>query len=240
MLRLKSVLNYRFGYLNLLIVAIIAFVSGNYYYGVSEVNQTNPELIKLRDDNLKLSQELVKTNFQLTIERETIKEMNDSALNLQSNLIEQQLALRFYQKIMAPEFTTNGVNIEKVIIEAGISARHYRFEVLLAQLEKRKRYVKGSVKLLLIGSQDEKPLNIDLMSLTQRKKALTISFRYFQHLKDDFVLPADFMPEKLRVTIVMPRKRGQKGGTVTQEFTWNALLKVPLKPILNGPEQSTP
>jgi len=240
MLRLKSVLNYRFGYLNLLIVAIIAFVSGNYYYNRSHVTPIDPEVTTLRSDNLKLSQDLVKANFQLTIERETIKEMNDRALNLQSNLIEQQLALRFYQKIMAPEFTTNGVNIEKVIIEAGVSQRHYRFEVLLAQLEKRKRYIKGSVKLLLIGSQDEKPLNIDLMSLTQRKKALTISFRYFQHLKDDFVLPVDFIPEKLKITITMPRKRGQKGGSVTQEYAWNELLKVPLKPILNAPEQHAP
>ena len=232
MLRLKVFLKYRFGYLSLFIVTMISFVLGNYFYSLEHASRPNPELVSLRQDNKNYVAELAKEQYNLTIERETVREMNDAVLRLQSELLEKQLALRFYQKIMAPEFTTNGVNIEKVVIEVGVSARHFRFEVLLAQLEKRKRYIKGTLKLRLIGSESGKPVSLNLMTLTDVKKDLAVNFRYFQHLKNDFLLPHNFIPEKLEVTIKMPRKKGQRVGNMTKQYSWNELLKVPLKPIL--------
>lgn len=232
MLSLKTLLNYRFGYLSLFIVLILGFILGNYFYSLEHASRPNPELISLRADKQSLSQELIKSDFDLNVERETINEMNDTVLRLQSELIEQQLALRFYQKIMAPELTSNGVHIEKILVEAGVSERHYRFELILAQLEKRKSHLKGKATLTLIGSQNDKPVQLDVVSLTQKKKALALSFRYFQHLKSDFILPLGFIPEKLRVEIKMPSRRGQKASNVVQEHRWNELLKVPLKPML--------
>ncbi len=232
MLSLKTLLNYRFGYLSLLIVIIIGFILGNYFYSLEHASRPNPELISLRAEKQDLSQALTKSKFDLTVERETIKGMNDTVLRLQSELIEQQLALRFYQKIMAPELTSNGVHIEKVTIEAGLSERHYRFELILAQLEKRRSHLKGKAFLTLIGSKNGKPQQVDVVELTEKKKDLTLSFRYFQHLKNEFILPQDFIPEKLKVEIKMPKRRGQKASVVVQEHSWNELLKVPLKPML--------
>lgn len=234
MLRLNSLLNYRFGYLSSLIIFIAGFIAGNYFYSLEHASRPNPELIKLRVDNKALANELATTKMNATIEKETNKAMNDTVLRLQSELIEQQLALRFYQKVMAPEFTANGVHIEKVVIEAGISERHYRIEMILAQLEKRKSYLKGKVSLALIGSEKGFPKKIDLAKLLTKKKALQLNFRYFQHLKNEFILPQDFMPEKLKLTINIPRKRNQKAAKVEQEYDWNELLKIPLQPILSN------
>jgi len=232
MLRLKPLFNYRFGYLSLLIVMIIGFISGNYFYRLEHASRPNPELLELRVESKVLSQALTKSEFDLKVERETIKEMNDTVLTLQSELIEQQLALRFYQKIMAPELTSNGVHIEKVIVEAGLSKHHYRFELIIAQLEKRKSYLKGKATLTLFGSENGKPKQLDVASLIESKKTLTLSFRYFQHIKSEFMLPADFTPEKLKVEIKMPSRRGQKASTVTQEYHWRELLKITLQPML--------
>jgi len=232
MLRLKLLLNYRFGYLSLFIVATIGFIFGNYFYAVEHTTRPNPELVELRTERQSLSQQLTKSQFELTLERETIKEMNDTVLRLQSELIERQLALRFYQKIMAPELSSNGVHVEKVLLEAGVSDRHYRFELILAQLEKRKSHLKGTATLTLIGSKDGKPEAINIVSLTKENKPFPLNFRYFQHVKNDFILPPDFTPEKLKVAIKMPKRRGQKSSTVEQEFHWNELLKMPLKPML--------
>jgi len=233
MLRLKALLSYRFGYLSLLIAVSISFIGGNYFYAREHASRPNPELVALRAANITLQKSLTQSDFDLRLERETIKEMNDTVLRVQSDLIEQQLALRFYQKIMAPELTSNGVHVENVIIEAGISERHYRFELILAQLEKRKSHLKGKAYLTLIGSENGKPTSIDMASLTASKKELILSFRYFQQLKNDFILPPNFTPERLTVTIKMPKRRGQKASDNVKEFSWNELLKVPLKPMLS-------
>lgn len=232
MLRLKTLLHHRFGYLSMLIVAISGFILGNYFYSLAHATRPNPELIELRDAKRSLSNELTKSEFSLKLEQETAKEMNDTVLRLQSELLEQQLALRFYQKIMAPELTTNGVHIEKVIIEPGLSDRHYRFELIVAQLEKRKRHLKGQATVTFIGSAQGKPKQYEMVVLTNDTDALKLSFRYFQHIKTDFTLPIDFIPEKLKVKIKMPVRRGQKAGQVEQEHNWSELLKVLPKPIL--------
>ncbi|MDP2559600.1 DUF6776 family protein [Psychrobium sp. 1_MG-2023] len=229
---LQKVIHFRFGYLSAAVIALTGFILGNYWFKTNYVQHQGASLAELRIANEKLSSEMAQAKIDLQIEKKTVEEMNNSTLLLQSELIEQQLALRFYQKVMAPEYTANGVQIEKVIIEPGVSLGHYRFEVLLAQLEKRKRYIKGTLSLELIGSIDGKPMVIDLKELVEDKKALTLSFRFFQHVKSEFILVKGFTPEKLKVTIKMPKRRGQKSANVSQELHWNELLKVPLPPIL--------
>ncbi len=239
MLRLKSLLNYRFGYLTLFVLTLSSFIYGNYYASqqIAAVPQT--ELLELRSENAVMATKLAQSKIDLSIEKNTIAEMNNTQLLLQSEVIEQQLALRFYQKVMAPESTANGVNIENVLVEAGVSKGHYRFEILLAQLEKRRRYIKGSLQLVLIGSVDGKPQQLDLTALIKPTATLKVSFRFFQHINSEFMLPDNFTPEKLKVTIKMPRHRGQKSANVSKEYRWNTLLKIPLKPLLTVTEDIT-
>jgi hypothetical protein len=195
----------------------------------------DPKLALLTAQNQTLINTLAQTNMTLDIERTTVSEMNNTLLSLQAESLEQQLALRFYQKVMAPEYTANGVHIEKVILAAGISERLVRFEVLIAQLEKRKRYIKGKLLLEVIGSLNGKPQVIDLSSMIKSSKALKVSFRFFQHIKSEFELPQNFLPERFKVTVNMPRQRGQKAADVSQEYAWNELIKSPIIPLLPTP-----
>ena len=61
---------------------------------------------------------------------------------------------------------------------------------------------------------------------------LKFSFRYFQSLKGEFNLPSDFTPEKLIVSLKMSKRRGQKSALIEQEFTWQKVLVIPLKPLI--------
>ena len=54
-----------------------------------------------------------------------------------------------------------------------------------------------------------------------------------QHIKSEFKLPKGFLPERFRVTIKMPRMKGQKAANVTQEYSWNELIKSPVTSILS-------
>ena len=232
MLSLNTFFKPRFGYFTLIGAMVFGALTAAYLYQQQQTSPAvNPKLAELAAQNNNLNNSLAKAIMALDIERKTITEMNSTLLTLQSESLEQQLALRFYQKVMAPEFTANGVHIEKVILEPGISPRHIRVEVLIAQLEKRKRYIKGEVLLEVIGSLNGKPEIVNVSSLIKSSKDLKLSFRFFQHIKSEFELPEYFLPEYFKVIIKMPKQRGQKSANVSQEYPWNELVKSPIAPM---------
>lgn len=232
MLSFKKILQQRYGVTALFISLILGASSVIVVWYQQPAPPPDPQISRLKAQNETLEDALARTSMALDIERKTISEMNSSLLSLQAESLEQQLALRFYQKVMAPEYTANGVHIEKVILTPGISEQHIRFEVLIAQLEKRKRYIKGNVVMEIMGSLDGKPQVLNVADMVKSSKELKLSFRFFQHVKSEFELPINFLPERLKVIIKMPRKRGQKAADVVQEYPWAELIKSPLVPIL--------
>ncbi|NRA82284.1 MAG: hypothetical protein HRU22_00385 [Gammaproteobacteria bacterium] len=238
MLRLKSLLNYKFGLLSAAVLLFFGFIAGNYWFGNIHAARPMPELVELRNHNAELELALSKSQLALEIEQSTIAEMNNTLLQQQSEVVEQQLALRFYQKVMAPGDTANGVRIEDVTLNAGISVGHYRFELLIAQLEKRKRYIRGETELLVIGSENGQPTTISLKKLLFGDQNLKFSFRFFQSFNGEFTLPINFIPEQLQVTLKMAKRRGQKTAKITELFLWQDILIIPLKP-LTSTTQST-
>jgi len=232
MLSLKTLINRRFGYVGLFGAMALGILIVLIIWQRQPPLPPDPELVTLKADNQALTNALAKLNMTLDIEREIVIEMNNTLLSLQTESLEQQLALRFYQKVMAPEDTANGVHIEKVILEAGMNKRLVRFEVLVAQLEKRKRYIKGTVILEVIGSLDGQPQILNISSMVKSKKDLKVSFKFFQHIKSEFELPQKFIPERVKVTIKMPRQRGQKAADVSQEYPWQELIKSPIALML--------
>ena len=234
MLSFKTINKARFSVTTLLVAALIGAASIAIVWKQQPPPPPDPKVAELTQRVKTMETSLAQATMALDIERKTISEMNSTLLSLQAESLEQQLALRFYQKVMAPEYTANGVHIEKVILTQGISDRHVRFEVLIAQLEKRKRYIKGNLALEILGSFDGKPQVLKVSEMVKSAKDLKVSFRFFQHVKSNFDLPEGFMPERLKVTIKMPRQRGQKAANVTQEYPWNELIKLPMQPILPG------
>jgi len=239
MLRLKFFLNYKFGPIEAALFVLSGLAAGAFWFGQVDKPDVGAQLTQLTSAHHSNKLELSKATIALEIERNTIVEMKTTLLRQQSELIEQQQALRFYQKVMAPEDTENGVRIEDVNLEAGISANHYRFEVLLAQLEKRKLYIKGEVRLAVIGSEQGQPKTIVLKKEMLSGSKLKFSFLYFQSLEAEFVLPADFIPEQLEVRLKMSKRRGQKAANSPQVYRWKEILNVPLKPILDGVDHAT-
>lgn len=233
MLRLKSLLNYKFGLISAAVLFFLGFLAGNYWFGQIHASRPSTEVLELRTQNRELKLDSTKIKTLLDIEQNTVIEMNNTLLQQQSELVEQQLALRFYQKVMAPEQTANGVRLEEVNIEAGVSPNYYRFEVLVAQLEKRKNYIRGEIQLLAIGSAQGQPKSINLKNFLTSEHDLKFSFRYFQSIKGEFSLPSEFIPEQLQVSLKMLRRRGQKAATVSQLYPWEDIVEVPLKPLNN-------
>ena len=234
MLRLKYFLKAKFGLVQAILFVLSGLVAGGYWFGQADDGNALAQLSEVTAENKRNKLALSQTAISLEIERNTIVEMNATILRQQSELIEQQSALRFYQKVMAPGDTENGVKIEDVKLEAGISANHYRFQLVLAQLEKRKRYIKGEVRLAVIGSESGQPKIINLTKQIKNTSALKFSFLYFQSIEGEFVLPQGFIPEQLELRLKMSKRRGQKAANNPQVYAWDEVLVAPLNLLLDN------
>ncbi|MDN3653481.1 hypothetical protein QWY77_12080 [Thalassotalea ponticola] len=205
------------------IVAFCAYKVGHSYQGYQDtiIAQQKQRLDKLYQMN-----EVARTQINtLLLELEIERLANQKAQNALRLVEDEHFSLRkelaFYEKIMAPEKTANGVIIDDVEITPTASANHYRFRVVLVQQQQSKRYAKGYIALKLKGSKNQRPASIDITNLsTLDKEALSFSFQYFQVIEGAFTLPDDFIPESVDVSAILPKGRWQKYHRLDETHAW--------------------
>jgi hypothetical protein len=145
---------------------------------------------------------------------------------MESEHYEVKKELAFYEKVMAPEKTADGLAIDRMMVHPTASPHHFRFQIVLMQQQVRKRFVKGYVDFTLLGSLYNKPSELKLSNISvSTKKDLSFSFQYFQIVEGEFTLPDDFLPEKLELAAILPKNRWQKYQRIDQSYIWNDLLK---------------
>jgi len=129
--------------------------------------------------------------------------------------------LAFYEKVMAPEKQAEGVVIDNLIISPTTSKNHYRFQVVLVQQNKQKRYAKGYVQLTFNGSLNKQPDHFKLSKISPvTRKDMSFNFQYFQMIEGEFTLPENFIPEQILVAAVLPKSKWQKYNRLEQNYPW--------------------
>ncbi|TDF37553.1 hypothetical protein EYS14_15520 [Alteromonadaceae bacterium M269] len=180
-------------------------------------------LDNLNSDNNAVTKRLNITGVELEVERlagqntqKTIKEMLE-----RNNELRRELS--FYQKVMAPELEEEGFTIESLNIEGTSSTNFFRFALVVMQRDKRKNYVKGQAKLALVGSQEGKPKRLDLLELAALGNQVEFSFKYFDVIEGEVVLPDGFVPEKVVVNTQLADAKWGKGA-LQRTFDWQDLV----------------
>lgn len=145
----------------------------------------------------------------------TLKRMADEHYQVKKQL-------GFYEKVMAPEKGANGLVIDNVKITATQSPNHFNFQITLVQQQLKKRYAKGYVDLLIMGSSENKPSQLALFDIsTVTKKNMSFSFKYFQVISGSFQLPNDFIAEKVQASAILTKSKWQKYQKLNKTLSWN-------------------
>lgn len=150
--------------------------------------------------------------IELQAERQAQHETIEAMTALRKEAATLKTELSFYQNVMAPERSVDGVLIEKVALESSAAPGHYRFQVLLTQQKKRKTFAKGSVSIRIIGSLKGKTKTLKFEDYGVDASKLAFAFRYFQELDGSVTLPEGFTPEKLEVSVKV-RGKGKSKST---------------------------
>ena len=222
---------FRSALLLLLIVVICAYSGyrvGNFYHGyqVKMLAQQKTRLNTLYEKNLQQSSRINTLEVELEVERMANQNSQQLLKSMESEHYQVKKELAFYEKVMAPEKTADGIVVDRMSIHPTGSPYHFRFQVVLVQQQVRKRFAKEHVDLILRGILDNKPSQLNLSNIsTSTEKDLSFSFQYFQIVEGEFTLPDGFLPEKLELATILPKNRWQKYQRLDESFIWGDLLK---------------
>ena len=210
-------------YLRVISLFAIAVAAGfGLGYGVTDLVSAKLEtqqnsLNQLNQENNQLQRRLNIIGVELEIE----KRANQQAQRDLQNAIEESQQIRqelsFYQKVMAPELNEDGFVIDSLDIESMSTPGRYHMAMVLMQQERRKTFVKGSIKLYLKGSQNGQAVTLGMDQLGL--DAMNFEFRYFEVLKADFQLPDGFTPDRFEVQARLTSK-GSKQANYERTFNW--------------------
>ncbi|CUA87979.1 DUF6776 family protein [Pseudidiomarina woesei] len=224
-----SLLVHRFGGWGLLLLTLIIGVLGGYYGGHWHVLKLQDEISQQQETIEQLYQRAETFDYQqhiamveLGIERAASKNLQQELLIAQDENFALRREITFYQKIMAPEMEASGVVIDSLELQKNITPNHFHFRLAIVQMERVRNLTKGTLSITLHGRKNDKPASYDLLDLANiEAKDRQFSMRYFTVQAGDFVLPDDFLPERLDVEVNISGSR----QSLTRSFFWSQLLQ---------------
>lgn len=205
------------------IASLVAVWHAAVYRAAPELHAARGELETLRKAHAQQTRELERLR-----QREAILARSDQISRTANREVQRALAereaeianlrenLAFYERLVGATGQPKGLNVHSTEFrrEAGGT---WRYQVTLTQSLNRGGISSGTLKLAIEGVRDGKLTTLDWDQLHQRAGAppQRYSFRYFQQVEGSVMLPADFTPQRVRVSL------SGNGAPVEQTFAWH-------------------
>ncbi len=206
----------------------LAFELGRLQAGYSSLDQRREQqaLQQIIDgqaeeaDELQRQLAVLQTSHE--IDRETYDQVETSLADLQGRIQEQEEQIAFYEAIVSPDDGNFGLRVQTLSISPADAERHFELRLVLVQAISQDRAVSGVVRLNIDGMRGGGPARLTLADLQTDDQSgdIAYSFRYFQGLQREIVLPADFEPSQINVEI-RPQERGAE--RILHSYDWSAV-----------------
>ena len=172
----------------------------------------------LSQESAKLREKVVWLETSEKIDAEAYRRVEEQLAGLQEEILTQQEDLAFYRGIVSDQQT--GLRIQDLELLRGADASTFTVRLVLAQAIRADRRISGSVELNVEGTQDGQETILGLADLAgeaKGKSGLAFSFRYFQNLQADLVLPVGFAPARVTVKLT---PNGKSAKSLEKSFVW--------------------
>lgn len=175
------------------------------------------------DDPASLRKQVEELEQQVTtlarsdqISREANRELQGALAEREDQVAALRAEVAFYERFVGSTAERRGLAVHELQVRPGVG-QVWHFSATLTQNLERGQPSEGGLTLVVEGSRDGRFEELDWAALRQREDAppLEYSFKYFQQLQGDFVLPEGFTPARVRV-----RAEPARGSAVEQSFPW--------------------
>ncbi len=216
-------------YISWSLVAIAALVM-TFYLGRLDSREERLELITERDTLLmqveddaqriaELEQQTIMLESSAQVDAQASEQIMETISNLQQHIDALEKELSFYRGIMAPEKDIKGLHVSDFTLEAKSDPKKFRFQLALTQVKQHDIFLKGDVTIVVRGTLNGKATQHNITEISNlQAKDLVFTFKYFQHIGGEIVLPEGFEPRQVVITAAT---RGRGGQSVEKAFPWS-------------------
>jgi hypothetical protein len=176
------------------------------------------EFNALQEEAAELTDKVVMLETNQKIDAEAYRRVEEQLAGLQEEILTHREDLAFYRGIVADQQT--GLRIQDLELLRGADPSSFTMRLVLAQAIRADRRVSGYVEFNVEGTRDGKELTLslgDMSGQTDRESRLAFSFRYFQNLQADLVLPKGFAPARVTVKLTPD---GKSAKPLEKSFDW--------------------
>jgi hypothetical protein len=211
--------------MTVVIVVAVAFgLWGAWQAFATDGARTRAELSQARETAQLQARELEYLRQRMTTLERSDQISRDANRDLQSTLAErdEEIAglradVAFYERLVGATAQRRGLSVHALRIQPQQGGA-WHFTSTLTQNLNRGAVSSGRLQLSIEGTQGGRLQRLGWSDLRQQPKApgIEYSFRYFQQVEGDMVLPDGFEPVRV-TTRLLPRS----GPPVEQSFTWS-------------------
>jgi len=215
------------------LVAVVALFGGylQFEYGRSRAGFDNLAAIRQRAElrqQIEQRDATIRELRRMAADFETFRAAQDRERSevsrtigeLQAQVARQSQELTFYKGIVGREANKAEVAIQQLrITPTPAGAGRFKLRLMLVQPVRPDNTVSGAVSLSLEGQQAGAPAKLDTAALTGgQSRELRYSFRYFENMDPEIVIPAGFLPERLTVEVRSSRRGVEP---IVQTILWS-------------------
>ena len=150
------------------------------------------------------------------ISREANRELQSALAEREEEVAGLRAEVAFYERFVGSTAQRRGLTVHELNLRPG-EGRVWHFAATLTQNLDRGQASEGGVTLAIEGTRNGRLEQLGWADLRQQDEAppVAYSFKYFQQVQGDVVLPDGFTP--VRVTV---RAAPERGSAVEQSFPW--------------------
>jgi hypothetical protein len=189
----------------------------NYHVLQAEAESARRELTELRAQNQRLSQRVAVLRRAEQVARTANSALQQTLAERDADIAGMRNDLAFYQRLTGGEGRRQGLAVHSLAVRPLAGSTAFAFHLTLTQNLNTARVLKGTLRLRVDGVLNNRLASLGWADLRQDPGAspLSYEFRYFQQLEGDFILPENFVPNRIRV-----RLRPESGAEINEEIAW--------------------
>ena len=157
---------------------------------------------ELLGENTALRKELLVLEHNNRIDEQAAALLQEQLVNSQEENFQLRKDLEFYQGIIAATDETNSPGVHGIRVRPLTHPNGYRLELILLNIANTGKMVEGELEVVLEGILGSaiKQLSLRAVSL-DKNRDYSIRFRNFQRFENNFILPENFEPQRVFVTL---------------------------------------
>ena len=171
--------------------------------------------------------EIVESNRQATmlkrnsrIDDDASGQLKETLAEAQNEVLELKKELSFYKSIVAPEQGSRSIAIQTIQLKQN-DAGGYSYKIMVSQRGRNDQFARGTIDVTIEGVKKGQPVTLKLAEVSNdTKKPMKFGFKYFQNFEGVMNLPAQFLPDSLRVKV---KPSTAKIKSIDEQFAWSDL-----------------